>query len=576
MTSFRLRQSEIEDNGSALILVLIITALLITTSTIGLTVSSNSVSESANYTNTSQAELAAIAGINEALSQINSASSSSNYPCATAGSLGNSGNTSTYQISVAYFSSSGSTTAENCSGRSGANTTLGTSSPSPVRAVVTANGDSSSSTVSQAAVMKADFIISSMPASLMQYAIFTNGTFTATNSNSLSPATNGLLPNIFAQNIVCNGHVSNAANVFINGPASLGNCTIGGNMVAMGSLTLGKSGTSIIDGNAASFNGGSSGIYIAGSSYIKGDAGAYEGSIQLYGGSSSGSIGGSATATGPIGSTTEGDVYAASAANNYVNGVTYVSNSANYPSWGSETNWFKGGVNHQPTEGIAPTIPDFPLPPQISSTQSIINIPSGTAGPTSSCSSFFTNSATTQNTFLYDMANWTSSSLIIDAPTCSVASGVLSSNVNLDTNLTLEVASFTADGGNGGGTLSIQPASTLAPGASEPLSFSVLAGVATPYTTNDGCSGFGNTGNTITLAGTGTLTVSPNIGLFIYTPGSVSYGNQTTITGQIFACSGITQGGGDFNMTFSPVKNSALVWTEASGAAITDEYLVEG
>ncbi len=563
-----------QDSGSALLLVLIILAFLASTSVIGLSISTNSVSESAGYASTSQAELAAAAGINQVLNQINSSSSSSGYPCNLSGSLSNDFETSNYKTSVSYFASSGSDTPESCSGNSSSNPTLGASSPEPVRATVVSQGQGSGNTTSQVSIIKADFIISSMPASLMQYAIFTDGTFTATNSNSLQPASNGLLPDIFAANIVCNGSVSNTANVLINGSANLGNCTIGGNMLAMGSLTLGKSGTSIIGGNAASFNGGSSGIYIGGTSYIKGNAAAYNGSIQLYGGSNSGSIGGTATATGTVGSSSEGNIYAASAANNYVNGMVYVSNKVTYPSWGSSTNWFKGGINYQPTSATAPSIPNFPTPPQISSIQTL-DVPSGTTGPTSSCSSFFSNSKAS-GTFLYDIANWSASSIFIDAPTCSVGTGILSGTVNLDTDLTLDVANFTANGGNGSSGLFIQPSSTLAAGVSEPLAFSVIAGLANTYTTNNGCSGFGNTGNTVVLAATGTLSISPNIGLFIYTPGSVTYGNKATVNGQIFACSGISQTGGNFNMTFAPVKNANLAWANTSGAVIKDEYIVVG
>lgn len=563
-----------KDSGSALILVLIIATLLVGISVVSLSIGANSISESANYASVSQAELTANAGINATLSQIDSSLSSSNYPCSLTGSINNNGVVSSYQISVAYFVNSGSSGAESCSGNSGTSTTLGSSSPAPMRAVITSKGEGSVVGKNQVAIIKANILISSMPASLMQYAIFTNGTFTATNSNSLQPASNGLLPNIFAGNILCNGSVSNAANVLVDGPAALGNCTIGGNMVAMGSLTLGKSGTSVIKGDAASFNGGSGGIYIGGSSYIKGTAAAYGGSIELYGGSNSGSIGGTATATGPLGSSAEGNVYAASAGNNYINGMTYVSNKATYPSWGGSTNWFRGGVSYHPSNGTAPAIPSFPIPPQVNSMQTI-NIPSGGTGPTSSCSSFFASS-NTAGTFLYDISNWTTSSLFIDAPTCSIGSGVLSGTVNMDTNLTLEVAKFTADGGNGGGTLSIQPSTALAPGVTLPLSLTVIAGLASSYSTNQGCSGFGNTGTTTILAGTGTLFVSSNIGLFIYTSGSVSYGNQATINGQIFACSGVDQTGGDFTMTFSPVKNPSLVWASTSGAAITNEYIVQG
>jgi hypothetical protein len=56
----------------------------------------------------------------------------------------------------------------------------------------------------------------------------------------------------------------------------------------------------------------------------------------------------------------------------------------------------------------------------------------------------------------------------------------------------------------------------------------------------------------------------------------VSYGNMTTIAGQIFACSGVDQTGGDFSMTFSPVNNSSLSWGNTSGAVLNDEYLIQG
>ncbi len=563
-----------QDDGSVLILVLIIGTLMAAASIMGLSVSSNATANSLDYTNTSQAELTANAGISQVLNQINSAPQSSGYPCTESGTLNSSGVSSVYQVSVEYFASSGSTTAETCGGSSGTSTTLGPSAPSPVKATVTSYGQDSIGSKTQSAEMKADFLISSMPGSLMGYAIFTDGTFDATNSNSLSPSANGVLPSVFAQNIICNGNVNNAADVLINGPASLGNCTIAGNFVAMGALSLGKSGNSIIEGNAASFNGGSSGIYIGGSSYVKGNAGAYNGSIQLYGGPSSGAIWGTATATGPKGSTTEGNIMAASAGTNFVDGVSYVSNSASYPSWGTSADWFRGGVSHQPVGGIPPSIPSFPNPPTISSSSQTITVPSTGGGTTGSCASFFTKSATT-GTFLYDIANATSSSLVIDAPTCTIASGILFSTVNLNTNVTLEVANFTADGGNGGGTLSIQAASSLAPGASTPLSFTIIAGLSSPYTANNGCSGLGNTGTTVTIAGSGDVQTH-NISLFIYTSGSVSYGNQTTITGQIFACSGVEQTGGDFSMTFSPISNSSLIWGNTSGAVINDEYLIEG
>jgi hypothetical protein len=548
---------------------------MLAASAVSITVSGSATANSADFTNVSQAELAANAGINQVINQISSSAQSSGYPCSESMTLDNSGNPVSYQVAVDYFATSQSTTPEICSGSNGTATTLGPSATAPVKATVFSYGKGYQVNQAQSAEMRADLIIASMPASLNEYAIFTDGTFTATNSNSLSPGANGVLPSVFAQDITCNGNVTNADNVLINGPASLGNCTIAGNFVAMGSLSLGKSGTSIIGGNAASFNGGSSGIYIGGSSHINGNAGAYNGSIELYGGSSSGAIWGNATATGPAGSTTAGNVMAASAGSNYVAGTTYVSNSASYPTWGASSNWFKGGINHQPISGIPPSVPSFPGPPTASNAGQTITVPSSGGGATGSCSSFFSKSATS-GTFLYDITHATSSSLVIDAPTCSVASGVLSSTVNLNTNLTLEVASFTADGGNGGGNLSIQAASSLAPGATTPLSFTVIAGLSPTYTTGNGCAGLGNTGTTVTIAGSGDVIIANNVSLFIYTPGIVSYGNMTTIAGQIFACSGVDQTGGDFSMTFSPVNNSSLSWGNTSGAVLNDEYLIQG
>lgn len=136
-----------DDDGQALIIVLILSLALITMVTFAVSSGVANLNSSANYANSSQAQLTAYSGLSNATSAM-AGKTVANLPCLIAGNMPlpqTAGGNSTYSVTIAYYDATGTYLACNVAGPP---LTFGTGSPPgvPVSAILTSTGTSPKTT----------------------------------------------------------------------------------------------------------------------------------------------------------------------------------------------------------------------------------------------------------------------------------------------------------------------------------------------------------------------------------------------------------------------------------------------
>ena len=160
-----LRYRRADDDGQALVLVLVISMMLVASLVLALTAARAGLNLSIGFKAGSQGEMAAQTGLATELTAMRNTSSYTALPCSLSGSLGVTGATSTYSVSVAY---SASGTALTCTG---SGSTLG-GSTAPTNATLSSTGKAPHGTT---AIMKQDVTIAVSDSinDALGYAIFT-------------------------------------------------------------------------------------------------------------------------------------------------------------------------------------------------------------------------------------------------------------------------------------------------------------------------------------------------------------------------------------------------------------------
>jgi hypothetical protein len=132
-----------DDDGQALIIVLILSVALITMVTFAVSSSIANLNSSGNYANTSQAQLTAYSGLSNATSAM-AGQTIGTLPCLKAGNMPlpqTAGGNATYSVTIAYFSDNAATVPLACNGSAN---TFGTGNPAgtPASAILTSTGTS--------------------------------------------------------------------------------------------------------------------------------------------------------------------------------------------------------------------------------------------------------------------------------------------------------------------------------------------------------------------------------------------------------------------------------------------------
>lgn len=513
MTTHRSHRSN--DNGSVIVLVLVLAVLLMGILAVAVSSSTYSGTLATRYYNTSQAALAAQAGVSTELGAMRAVSTYANLPCgAFSGNFTLSGAVSSWSGTVTYYPSGTNPTALTCSG-----STLGGGSV-PATATIASTG-SAPHGVSTTVHADIQIATTSTPALALGYALFTSNSLNLTGAAALSNST-GNVANVYSGNtLTCgNGDVIPGSVTTYAIVSFTGSCTVGG-LTASGQVTLGNS--AAVNGNLISYG---TSITMTGTAKVTGNATETSGNISLPSGSPT--ITGNADASGTI--TTAGGA-----------------------SIGGTRTQLDGSLSSQ----TMPAAVSFPtLNPAVADWQSagwtVVQIPGTVHGVAQTCASYFkSNSSGAADPWQSDIAAETTKTVYY-APTCN-PSYTRSQTFSFAADTVLQIA-----------TLTTANSDTYGSTTATHHDVSILASTGTPCSTSStdiSVSNSSNFGSTLTV--------------FFYTPGAVSYANAPSMTGQITACGGIT-GSNSFALTFDPQASGEIPGSSTATAptiTIVDKYI---
>jgi hypothetical protein len=400
-----LKERRRDEQGQALVLVLVISVLLVGLLAVAFSTSAANLSLSTRYGSSSQASLAALGGLNAEYATMKNATSYSSFPCGLSGTVSVSGAASSYSVGVQYY----------------ANSTSLTCPPAtpPTSATLTSTGRAP---YGSPTVMQENLAISASqtPASAaLGYAIFTEGNLTLYNDAQVDEVSTTNPPNIYSgQTLTCDNGSLSEGNLITYQPIDLANnCQISGGLTAAGQVTLENSVG--IGGNLTSYGGG---ITMTGNPLVGGNAMETNGNISL---SNSATIDGNAAATGTI---------TKSGGSKIVGTITQNDSALSSQS--------------MPTATSFPSI-DTTLTDWSAAGWTIVQVPSASY-PT--CASYFQNIASESgpqpptDPFMSQLYTATTKTLIY-APTCSVTYSS-SHTFGLNADITLWVSTLTLNNSN--------------------------------------------------------------------------------------------------------------------------------
>ena len=520
-----------EDDGQALILVLIVTMMLIASLVVALRTDQTALNQSTGFKAGSQGEMAAQTGLATELTSMRNTSGYTALPCSLSGSLSVPGATSSYSVSVAYAANG---TALTCTG---SGSTVG-GTTAPTSATLTSSGKAAHGSK---AIMKEDVTIavSSSTNAALGYAIFTANNLDLEGAAVLN--TGVAVPDVYVgEQLTCtNGTNSSGSLVTYYAVDLTGNCHFGGNLTSANGVTLENS--TGVGGNVISYGGS---ISLSGSATIGGNATETKGNI----GVPNGTIDGNADASGTISVSGGGHIHG--------------TQTQNDPTLSSQT------------MPAADTFPALYLP---TTGWNVVAIPN------SSCSTYFQSianeaSGTTvanPDPFQIALENQTQMT-IYDAPTCSVTysnAQVFALNPHPAGDAILDVANLTFNNSNTfceeSATDSDNCSSATTPGPNLIL----FAGpTPAPAPASPTCST-----STVDATFNNASNFEPNVAVLVYSLGEVDYANAPSMTGQVLACGGVT-GTNAFSLTFNPSAAYEVFGSPGSSLTVNvnDKYIVTG
>ncbi len=524
-----------DDEGSILVMVLAISFLLVGLVTVSLASTRSSASTSYGYQANTSARLVAESGIAASFDQMENAPSAVSLPCSVSGTTGASGQS--YAVTVSYMAGS---TALPCTAGNPVGSELGTSS-TPTEATLTSVGAAPGG--GTVAMRERVQLAATNPlAPAYDYAIMTPGTMPLSVDASVYKSASGQPANLYSgQTFQCTNTVLDQGSVLTaTTPLALSSgCDITGSLTAEGDISVTNS--AVIGGTATAIGGSidmSSGGQILGNAYATG------GSIDLS--NNPVTIGGNAYATGGILQTAKATI-----------------GGAQYPDDASIANM------------SMPPAPAFPtLDPTVAQWQAkgytVIPVPGvdPLTGATTSCSTYFVDQYVyvpgkgeqhLPSPFVEDV-DQASFPIVVDAPTCNAdnigsslvepGGTVAGSTFNMSANVAVVVNTF-----QDYGSMVWQPSAGL---GTQDLSILALSSSSTAISL---------TNSTDFTSGVDTL---------LYTPGTVDFSVEGTMTGQVLAGTSFSATNA-FSMTYSTAAASSLPGTTVTGPSVltpTSEYLL--
>ncbi len=507
------------DEGQTLITVVLIAVVLIIGVMTAVSSSIANLGFSSSFGNKSEAQLTAFSGLSQATSKMANASSISQLPCSTSGTMSlpaTAGSTANYSVSIAYFSDSAYTNPITCNG-SGSTFGTGTPAGTPASAILTSTGAAGRTAH---VVMQEHVIVKPTPVLLpaFSYAMLSLGTLNLTtglkvNGSHANANLYGGTVNQCANSSSIDGSVQAASSATSN--VTIGNtCTINGNFYVNGSVSIGNSAN--ITGNVYAYGGS---VTLKDTATVGGSVYASGGSVDI---SNSATVGGNVYAYGS--SSTPGTIRIKANTSTAVSGSAYATGSI---SEGNATN-VSGSINQDYPGSDMPVLAEPPsqtfpqLDPTVASlTNAGYNVIQLGGSSSLPCSEF-TTYASSAYTAVY-------------APTC---------DVNLSGSYTFDLGSNTVwvvGGFASGGSLTVGSTSST---SSYDVSVVVPNGTACP----SGDLSFN--GNVF-----GSL-----INVLLYTPCSVSFTGNQSISGQIITGANITTTG-TFTLAYNQAAATALPGT---------------
>lgn len=504
-----------DEDGSAIILVVGLSVLLMASLTAALTAANYADTLSTRYSNSAQASLAAQSGVAAQLSAMRGVTAYANLPCgAFSGTLTALGATSAYSGTVTYYPAGSNPTALPCTG----SVLGGSTAPATATIVSTGTAPHGSPLTVEAKIAVAT---TTTPTAALGYALYTANALNLAGQATVNSST-GNIANVYSGGTLSCGegdYIAGTATTYapvnISGECVLGGLTgsgpvtlsngvqVTGNVVAYGApLTL--SGNVQITGNATDTAGATS---LSGSAQISGNAYSY-GAITL---------GGTAKVVGTM----------------VPNDLALVSQTM-------------------------PAAVSFPvLNPSVATWQAAgwtaVQVPGTVHGVAQTCASYFqSNSDGSADPFQSDIAASTTPTVYY-APTCAPSySRTQVFNFGADT--VLQVQKFTTANSD-----------TFQSKTAAHHDFSILASAGTTCSTANVDVSISNSAN-----------FASSLTVFIYSPGQVNYANAPSMTGQVVACGGFT-GSNSYTLVFDPQASGEIPGASAATAptvSVTDRFVL--
>jgi len=536
------------ESGQALVIVLIVALLLITTLVAALASARAGLAQSNGYTAEAQGEMAAQTGLATELTAMRNASTYGALPCDLTGALGVTEATSSYAVVVTY-SAAGTQLA--CPPTVG--TTLG-GITAPTNATLTASGKAPHGIT---AVMREDLgiVVNSSTSAALGYAIFTENSVNLVDAATLQTGT--ATPDIYAggQVTCANGTAStgNLVTQYAQGIVLSGTCSFGGNLTSAGPVNM--QGSALVTGNVISYGGNTAGtscsggspyysICLSGNPLIVGNATETNGSIEVP----NGRIAGNAYATGTISITNGGTL-------------------------GGTKNPNDSALSSQ----TMPAVIAFPAITLPSTGWNIVSIPNSSY----TCATYFANidnedsgsRVVFPDPFQSALENQNTRT-VYEAPTCGTPaspvtyqnSQVFALNPSPQGDAILEI-----------GAVSFQSSNTFCQESSANSYACSSAGTAGPNLTI--LAGQPSTCSTSSLDASfsGYVDFESNIATLVYSPGEVSYSNSSAMTGQILACGGLSDSN-SFTLLFNSAAATEVIGSSGASLSLTtqDKYIATG
>lgn len=495
-----LRRGRRDETGSALAIVLAITVVLVSTMTLGAAVIARSLNQTLLYQRTSDAQYAAIGGLDASVAFIRNDDDFHTLPCTEAGSETLPGALSSYSVTLSYSLNGSPLT---CSG-----STLG-GIAWPSAATLVSTGTAAGAPV--ATMEEKVKIIPGTTAQALGYAILTEDDLSLYNGDSLDQTPGNGTPDIYSGGtLTCPNGVASMGNATTFEPVTLtGTCNYTGSLVSTGAVTMQNS--TSVSGSVTSYDGS---ISLSGTATIGQNAMETNGTISV----ASATIEGNADASGSISITGGGHIMGSQTADD--------SSISTLPP---------------PTPLPWPTLdPSLATSYSVWSAEGWIVKAIGGNGQTS-CSSYFkslNNGAT--DPFMNDIQT-APGPTVIYAPSCDVSYS--NTHVfNLNSDIVLQVHSLTLSNFN-----------TFQSTSNTVHNFEVLADLGGGGTCPINRAPSGYTSITVQNA----ADFLPSVITFFYTPDSVSYANAPSMYGEIWACSGFVANNA-FILEFAPPGPNSL------------------